>query len=232
MNDITSIEGKLHGVLITWKDKDISFQSASGPVMVHWGGKYKLNDNISVMDVANGESGKIGIKIPFNEIKEGKPIIISAGELSGCTMIYAVDESYFYAYHARQKMGDDNWLTNREGVESIYKSHVALTNKKLVEIENMLANTDNGKVLGSNQLVDIFSSYDSSMVTYFGKETSVSGNTRITSANEKVNLFDYNQIKDSSRNPRLRLAYVLITKDAGVIKIKVYSEDLSFPPKK
>ncbi|PQQ23947.1 cytotoxic necrotizing factor Rho-activating domain-containing protein [Photorhabdus hindustanensis] len=230
MNDITDDKGNLHGVLSTWKGKDVSSRSSSGPIMGDWGEKYKLNDNISVMDIANGESGTVGIKIPFNEIKEGKPIIISAGELSGCTMIYAVDKDYFYAYHAGQQPGDNNWLTSREGVESIYKSHVALTNKELAEIKNILANTDNGKVLGNNQLIDIFSSYDSSMVTYFGKETSVSGNTRITTANEKVNLFDYNQIKDSSNNPRLGLAYALITKDAGKIKIKAYSEDLSFPP--
>ncbi|WP_445374432.1 cytotoxic necrotizing factor Rho-activating domain-containing protein [Photorhabdus tasmaniensis] len=56
--------------------------------------------------------------------------------------------------------------------------------------------------LGNNQLIDIFSSHDSNMVTYFGKETSVSGNIRITTANEKVNLFDYNQIKDNSHHKR------------------------------
>ncbi|MER2474074.1 cytotoxic necrotizing factor Rho-activating domain-containing protein [Photorhabdus laumondii] len=218
---ITGKNGKLRGAMNTWKGGAVTSRAKDGTMPGLWGDKFTLNDNVNFINVVNGHSGTVAIKIPLNEIQEGKPVIITAGRLSGCSMIYAVDDSYFYAYHFGQQVGDIGWLTSRDGVASLYDTHLKLTNKVLDGLEA-------GKIMSNNDLVDIFSKYEKSVITYYGKDISASSNTRITKENINVGIFDYNQKTVETRDPRLGLSYALLVKDYKDIKIKVYSEDLLF----
>lgn len=221
IEEITNNNGKLHGVMNTWKGGAVTSQATDGTKPGLWGDKFTLNDNINFIHVVNGRSGTVAIKVPLNEIKEGKPAIITAGRLSGCTMIYAVDDSYFYAYHIGQQVGDTGWLTSRDGVANFYDVHLKLTNKAVDGLET-------GQIMSNNDLVDICSKYDKSTITYYGKDISATSNTRITKENTNVGVFDYNEIKTETWDPRLGLSYALLVKDNGNVKIKVYSEDLLF----
>ncbi|WP_340621739.1 cytotoxic necrotizing factor Rho-activating domain-containing protein [Xenorhabdus siamensis] len=220
MDDMMNDNGQLRGVMNTWKGSAITSKATDGTRPGIWGDKFTLSDNVNFINVVNGHSGTVAIKMPLSEIKEGKPLIINAGRLCGCTMVYAVEGGYFYAYHAGQRVGDKGWLTSRDGVSSLYESHLKLTNKPLPD--NKMGRED----MSNDDLVDIFSQYEKSVITYFGKSISAGKTTRIMKQNPHVSMFDYNQVLADAGNPRFGLSYALLAKDGGKIKIKVYSEDL------
>ncbi|MCC8420881.1 cytotoxic necrotizing factor Rho-activating domain-containing protein [Photorhabdus thracensis] len=216
--------GEMEGVISVSKGSNLS-SKLSGNTIGKWGVKDKLDDSVDFIEVSNGASGAVGIKISLNQLQEGKPVIVSAGELSGCTMIYAVDDDYFYAYHAGQNPGDNSWLTSRDGVNSIYQTHMSLKGKPISDLS-----LDN-----NNDLIKIFSTYDKATINYFGKKkpislsgknTSLSVDTHIsTPYSENVNVFDYNAAKGS--DPRLGLAYAILTRKNGKVSVSTYSEDIS-----
>ncbi|MBA1936552.1 hypothetical protein G9H51_36960, partial [Escherichia coli] len=49
--------------------------------------KYNLTNETSIIRVSNSARGANGIKIALEEVQEGKPVIITSGNLSGCTTI-------------------------------------------------------------------------------------------------------------------------------------------------
>lgn len=49
--------------------------------------------------MSNSARGANGIKIALEEVQEGKPVIITSGNLSGCTTIVARKEGYIYKVH-------------------------------------------------------------------------------------------------------------------------------------
>ncbi|WP_261423025.1 cytotoxic necrotizing factor Rho-activating domain-containing protein [Serratia quinivorans] len=221
IEEITGDNGKLHGVMNTWKGAAVTSRAIDGTMPGFWGDKFTLSDNVNFITVTNGHSGVVAVKIPLNEIQEGKPVIITGGRLSGCSIIYAVDDGYFYTYHFGQQGGDTGWLTSRDGVASLYDTHLKLTNKALDGLET-------GRVMSNNDIVDIFSKYEKSVITYLGRDVSVGGNAKITKEHINVGIFDYNQISVEIRDQRLILSYALLVKDNGNVKIKVYSEDILF----
>ncbi|MGF6901295.1 cytotoxic necrotizing factor Rho-activating domain-containing protein [Paraburkholderia sp. GAS348] len=229
MSEITEENGRLHGVVDISTGDQISSASKNGPVIGSWGGENVLDDNVIVIDVSNGQSSTIGIAIPLDQLKEGKPIIISAGELSGCSMIYAVRDNTLYAFHAGQKSGDSGWLTSREGAASIYKAHLAFNGKVISDFEikeNRLIDGNGMSVSGNDALVKIFSTYDRSTINYFGKSTPNGESARPTEVRNNVNQFDYNGAL-SLGDPRVGVAYALLVKDKGKVKVTSYSEDMS-----
>ncbi|WP_047684534.1 MULTISPECIES: cytotoxic necrotizing factor Rho-activating domain-containing protein [Xenorhabdus] len=219
MDDMMNDNGQLRGVMNTWKGSAITSKATDGTRPGIWGDKFTLSDNVNFINVVNGHSGTVAIKMPLSEIKEGKPLIITTGRLCGCTVAYAVEGGYFYVYHAGQRVGDKGWLTSRDGVSNLYENHLKLTNKPLPD--NM-----GREDMSNDDLVDIFSQYEKSVITYFGKSISAGKTTRIMKQNPHVSIFDYNQALADADNPRIGLSYALLTKDGGKIKIKVYSEDL------
>lgn len=135
-------------------------------------------------------------------------------------MIYATDNRYFYAYHSGQKPGDKNWLTSQQGVDKIYKAHLALKGITIPSLAN--------KKLTNHDLPTIFSEYQSSLITYFGKNTSTTGDTHITQQPwSNVNTFDYNRPPSNRKQLRVGLAYAVLSKNGGKVNISAYSEDLA-----
>jgi len=180
-------------------------------------GKQLLGENVRVINVVNGEAGTVAIKIHLSRITEANPLLVWSGELSGCTVIYAVKDDYFYAYHGGLRSNAEglplNWTTSVEGVNSIAKSHTALTGAELSELQ-----------LNNNSLIDIFSSYDSAVITYMGKEGRV-----ITKTASNVKTFNYAETPYVDRTWRSGSAQVLLTRKSGKVKLECLSEDIFNP---
>ncbi|MEZ0605028.1 cytotoxic necrotizing factor Rho-activating domain-containing protein [Paraburkholderia sp. IW21] len=229
MSEIVKENGRLRGFVDISTGDQVSSVSKNGPILGSWGVDSSLDSNVIIIDISNGQSGTIGISIPLDELQEGKPIIISAGELSGCSMIYAVDRNKFYAYHAGQKSGDSGWLTSREGAASIYRAHLSFTGRAVSDLKienNRLVDGSGTAVSGNDALVQIFSTYARSTINYFGKLMPDGGRTQPTERRGSVNQFDYNGFYDSD-NPRIGLAYALLVRDQGKVRVASYSEDMS-----
>ncbi|WP_206002721.1 cytotoxic necrotizing factor Rho-activating domain-containing protein [Paraburkholderia polaris] len=229
LSEITREDGRLHGFFGVSHGDQADSISRNGPAMGSWGATESLDSNVVVIEVSNGQSGTIGIGIPLDQLPEGKPFIISAGDLSGCTMAYAVDGDMFYAYHSGQMSGNSGWLTSREGAASLYKTHISLTGRPVPGynvVDNKLVDESGVTVPGNDALIDILSTYDKSTINYFGKLMPDGVSTRTTRIKDNVNQFDYNEAFESDGS-RVGVAYALLVKDKGKVKVTTYSEDMS-----
>ncbi|MGV8000598.1 cytotoxic necrotizing factor Rho-activating domain-containing protein [Photorhabdus temperata subsp. temperata] len=207
-----------HGVIAGFSgDQVTSSESGSATIGVHWG-ENTLDPNIIGINVVNGASGTVGIKIALEDIQPECPVIITSGALSGCTMMYAVKDNDFFAYHTGQKPGDDEWKTGRQGVVTTNQSHQAL----LPNSEPVTVGEHN------NDLVNIFAKYDQSVITYMGKPGVVIDNTA-----ENVSVFNYDEIKPEKLAIRAGYSYALLARDdKGKVNVKVLSEDAIVSPGK
>ncbi|MBS9434447.1 cytotoxic necrotizing factor Rho-activating domain-containing protein [Photorhabdus hainanensis] len=216
-NSDSGQEIPFHDVVTGFRgDQVTSSESGSGAIGKHWG-KNKLDHNITGINVVNGASGTVGIKIALRDIRPGYPVIVTSGALSGCTMVYAVKDNYFFAYHTGQKPGDDEWRTGQDGVVTTAQSHKAL----LSDSKPIAVNKQN------NDLVNIFAEYDQSVITYMGKQAVVIDNTA-----ENVSVFNYDEIKPGKPAIRAGYSYALLANDNGQVSVKVLSEDAIVSPGK
>ncbi|WP_434525612.1 cytotoxic necrotizing factor Rho-activating domain-containing protein [Photorhabdus asymbiotica] len=201
-----------YGVIAGFRgDQVTSSESGSGSIGVHWG-KNTLDSNIMGVNVVNGASGTVGIRIALKDIQHGSPVIVTSGALSGCTMVYSVKNGYFFAYHTGQKPGNNGWKTGRQGVVATYLSHQALS----PDSEPMTVGEQN------NDLVNIFANYDQSVITYMGKP-----GVLIDKMAENVGVFNYDEIKPEKPAIRAGYSYALLAKDdKGKVNVKVLSEDV------
>ncbi|WP_445497755.1 cytotoxic necrotizing factor Rho-activating domain-containing protein [Photorhabdus sp. SF281] len=205
-------ENPFHDVVMGFRgDQVTSSESGSGAIGVHWG-KNTLDPKITGINVVNGASGTVGIRIALKDIQPGYPVIVTSGALSGCTMVYAVKDGYFFAYHTGQRPGDNEWKTGRQGVVTTDQSHKALS----PDSEPMTVGEQN------NDLVNIFANYDQSVITYMGKPGVV-----IDNAAENVGVFNYDEIKPKEQYlGRVGYSYALLARDdKGKMNVKVLSED-------
>lgn len=180
-------------------------------------GKQLLGENVRVINVVNGDAGTVAVKIPLNRITEANPLLAWSGDLSGCTVVYAVKDDHFFIYHAGFRSNAEglprNWTTGVEGVNSIAKSHTAFTGAELSDLQ-----------LNNNSLVDIFSTYDSAVIAYMGKEGRI-----ITRTSPNVHTFNYAEIPYEPRTARVGSSQVLLTRIGGKVKLECLSEDIFNP---
>lgn len=67
----------------------------------YWGrGPATLTSDTSIIQIGNGREGVGAIKLPFDNLHNGQTVVVTAGALNGCTMLYASDGHSLYAYHA------------------------------------------------------------------------------------------------------------------------------------
>ncbi|WP_080430214.1 cycle-inhibiting factor [Burkholderia ubonensis] len=185
------------------------------------GSKVKLNNggqalpaNAVRIDVLNGDAGALAVKIPFSSVTEGRPIFADNNNLSGCTVVYAVKDDHFYIYHSgisgAAQGYKPNWRTSKDGVHTIIKSHEAITGRRTGNLP-----------LDNNALVDLFSEYDSAVITYFGKE-----GARITKPLPgNVKVFDYNEGSAPKPGSRVGQTNALLTRSGDSVAVEVMSED-------
>ncbi|KVP46717.1 hypothetical protein WJ88_25060 [Burkholderia ubonensis] len=211
-NNLTHEGGYLRGALSVFNGAQAtSSESGSGIIGTYWGNN-KLGANITGINVVNGMSGTVGIKIPFGSIQWGRPIIITSGALSGCTMIYSVKDSDFYAFHTGQKPGDD-WKTGNQGVITTYESYKILSGTDIYGPINR----------HNDELVRMFAQQDKSTITYLGKD-----GVHITYNSEfdNVSVFDYNKVSTPKFAIRAGYSYALLVRGEAGVKIKTLSEDV------
>ncbi|MFC0690833.1 cytotoxic necrotizing factor Rho-activating domain-containing protein [Paraburkholderia humisilvae] len=85
-----------------------------------------------LIELGNGRDGVGAIKLPFASMRPGSTVIVSGGAMNGCTMLFASDGKALYAYHAGSTEMSPNWLTSREGAQSIVDAHTKIGPKDQV----------------------------------------------------------------------------------------------------
>ncbi|RKP46926.1 cycle-inhibiting factor [Trinickia fusca] len=198
-------------------DRNINFDEfidfSSGTQMLTRKGKQAVPDNVVTITVANGDSGVVATKIPLNAVGKDTPILAYSGDLSGCTVVYAVRGDHFYVYHAGLRSNaeglDANWRTGREGVHALIESHKVLTGELVGEL-----------ALHNDSLVDLFSTYDQAVITYLGKE-----GTKIGKAAPNVGVFDYAEAPGKKFSARVGESHAILARSNDEVKIEVLSED-------
>ncbi|EXU76398.1 cytotoxic necrotizing factor Rho-activating domain-containing protein [Erwinia mallotivora] len=210
-SEILNEESILHKTVMVFDGQHMtSSESGAGKIGSHWDSN-KLSKDIQGIQVANGMSGSVGIRIALDSIHDGNPLIVTSGALSGCSMIYTVDDDHFYALHTGQKPGDNKWKTGLHGVASAQHTLQALSGKTLDTSGNH-----------NNDLIDTLGLFDNSALTFFGKE-----GTRTDRVKSNVTTFDYNLAQAPKFSIRAGYSYALLAKKQGKTIVKVLSEDVS-----
>ncbi|EKN4209683.1 CNF1 family cytotoxic necrotizing factor [Yersinia ruckeri] len=142
--------------------------------------KYNLTNETSIIRVSNSARGANGIKIALEEVQEGKPVIITSGNLSGCTTIVARKGEYLYKVHTgttEPVVG----FTSTTGV------------KKAVEVFELLKNSSDAnvtKITNNDFLVNYLAdNFDESLITYSSSKEKLG--SEITVNRDNVSTFPY-----------------------------------------
>ncbi|MBB7655459.1 CNF1 family cytotoxic necrotizing factor [Escherichia coli] len=142
--------------------------------------KYNLTNKTSIIRVVNSARGANGIRIALEEVQENKPVIITNGDLSGCTTIVARKGGDLYAVHTgtlEPLIG----FTSTTGV------------KKAVEVLSTLAGQEIPALMGTinnDFLVDFLAdNFDKSLITY--SSSKLKPNSIITVSRDNVSTFPY-----------------------------------------
>lgn len=186
--------------------KSITSKPGGAGIIGHYWSSHALDDDIKVFHIKNGQSGTVCAKIHLADVSD--TVIFSSGALSGCTMIYAIKDGYFYAFHTGQKPGDNNWKTGGDGVQSL-ASLVSIINGKKITVCNR-----------NEDLLQVFADFDSVIITYMGKD----GNVIKTKGN--IVTFNYNQRERVGFEVRAAYSYALIYISKGGARVKTISEDV------
>ncbi len=205
--------GVLHGFVQSWLGSEITSTTTGGMRLGKWGPGQQLSSNVRVLRVSNGNEGTIGLRI--SALPTGMPLILTAGELSGCTSIVASKDGALYFYHFGRREGKGGWLTSREGVATVYRSHLAFG---LPSVPNLEPNS-------YDDLVDMLAVYDRAAVVYLGKEREGGGGRISRSLPANVHVLDYNAATAAADSARLGLTFALVSSDGTGVKWSLLAED-------
>ena len=186
--------------------KTITSKPGGAGIIGHYWSSHALDDDIKIFHVRNGQSGTVCAKIHLADVSD--TVIFSSGALSGCTMIYAIKDGYFYAFHTGQKPGDNNWKTGIDGVQSLASLVSIIIGKKITEFNR------------NEDLLKIFADFDSVIITYMGKD----GN--VIKTEDHIVTFNYNQRERTGFEVRAAYSYALIYNGKGGARVKTISEDV------
>jgi hypothetical protein len=152
-------------VLTVGNGAQVTSESSHSKVFLgdQWGpSRRRLSKEVPVIELANGRNGVGAIKIPYENLKPGQTLVVTGGSLSGCTMMYASDTNYFYAYHAgTYGEGKDGWLTSRDGANAIRYASDRMKNDTSADTHDYEGN--------NNDLVHVGNEYPFSVIVYNGK---------------------------------------------------------------
>lgn len=129
----------------------------------HWENK-PLKDTTDLIILHNGIQGAAGINIDMTEIQAGRSVLITAGTLSGCTMLTGVKDNHFYALHAGTGTPTEEWLTREHGV----RDNIRLFNELIPENGLALGNISGAGEINDN-LLPVLDYFDSGTIAYSGK---------------------------------------------------------------
>ncbi|MCW2254748.1 hypothetical protein M2263_000839 [Providencia alcalifaciens] len=162
---------------------------------------------MKVVTIDNGNCDTIGISLNLNDIKADQPLLLHSGELSGCTMVYAINGEQLYAFHTGKPGNDDSdWKTDKEGVKSMINVH-----EKMAQLPTTSLNDVNNQ-----SLIDYFhDNFDFSAVTFCGHGEQVTSQSNVI-------MLDYNKPSEmvNDNNARVANAVAVISKEGNTIKIE------------
>ncbi|MGF6902428.1 cytotoxic necrotizing factor Rho-activating domain-containing protein [Paraburkholderia sp. GAS348] len=220
-------DSKFSDVLDTWKGGDTTSQGRDDVWSGTWGKDNLLNDDISIVELTSGKSGTAAIRIKLEDVKEGYPVVVSGGELSGSTIVFGVDEQYFYAFHAGQKTDDQKWRPDQEGAAGIYQAYLALNGEVIPSLgisEDMALVNEHNELAGNRGIVDILEKYESGFFAFSGK--SAGSPPGEMNAEKPIEWLDYAPAATDSAVEKGR-AYALLARCDGDLKITAYAEGAS-----
>ncbi|QRR07636.1 cycle-inhibiting factor [Burkholderia sp. MS455] len=206
--------GAYEGLLTSFDGSQVSSMEANVLLGYYWGGDHKLESRVNFLEVNNGHSGTVALKIPLAQLRQGEPLVMTSGALSGCTMVYARHGSDLYVFHTGQDVGDTAWHTGVEGVRNLAEAVRRIADPSIpVPGSDIQATDDLGK---------LFKSFDRTVITYFGKE-----GTRFNPVilPDNVQVFDYNQTPTPTVG-RLGYSYALVYRDVKGVHVRGLSEDM------
>lgn len=125
--------------------------------------KNPLNSTTDLVVLHNGLQGAAGIDIDMADIKPGRSVLVTAGSLSGCTMITGVKGNHFYALHAGTATPTGEWQTKQHGV----RDNIKLFNELIPD--NGLSLDDTSSERNNNDLLPILNFFDMGTISYSGK---------------------------------------------------------------
>ncbi len=171
----------------------------------------QFEDNLNVLEIDNGDKGTFGISFDLNNVKEGEPLLIHGGALSGCSVVFATKANKLFALHAGQHENEKTvWVTGEKGAESIAKSVALLTS----------GDPSNIKCANNQELISYLSSkFDQSVLVYCG-------DGRPLTSEHNVKYFDYDSTPEN-KDPRVGNALALISKKQGKINVQVLGDDMA-----
>ncbi|NMM03780.1 hypothetical protein HHL24_38645 [Paraburkholderia sp. RP-4-7] len=216
-------DGKFADVVDTWKGGDTTSLGKDEVWAGTWGKDNLLNDDISIIELAGGKSGTAAIRIKLDDLREGYPVIVSAGELSGSTVAFGVDEQYFYAFHAGQKSGDQEWHTDQQGAASIYRAYLSLNGEEIPSLrisEDMVLVNERNELAGNSGIVDILEKYESGFFAFSGK--SAASPPAETDTEKPIRWLDYAPTTTDSAAEK-GCAYALLVRRDGNLKITAHA---------
>jgi hypothetical protein len=187
-----------------------------------WGREHFLDNDFSVIEIRGEKSETAAIRINLNGLEEGRPLIISGGELGGSTIAFASSEDGFlYVFHAGYKAGDPNWQPSQQGVAGIYQAYRSMGGKAIPGLKisdaGALVN-EGGDSLGHRALRDILGGYKQSFVAYSGQlPDSFPGHV---SAETTAKWVDYAQLPQGKG-----CVYALLQKQDGKVQIDIYAKE-------
>ncbi|ENC0939504.1 CNF1 family cytotoxic necrotizing factor, partial [Escherichia coli] len=173
--------------------------------------KYNLTTDTSIIHLSNSKQGANGIKINLDDLMKEKPVVITSGELSGCTSIWARKGNQFYAVHT----GTVEPIKNFTSTTGVIKA---------IEVLSSLSGVNNAidiQSVSNDTLVNFLSeNFDTSFVAYSSSEKKA--NSKITINHS--NVFTYAYYTDLTPVPSFGTSVALLTKGDGGIKVKALSE--------
>lgn len=171
----------------------------------------QFEDNLNVLEINNGDKGTFGISFDLNNVKEGEPLLICGGALSGCSVVFATKANKLFALHAGQHENEKAvWVTGKKGAESIAKSVALLTNE----------DPNNIQCANNQELVNYLSSkFDQSVLVYCGDDIPLT-------SEHNVKYFDYDSTPEN-KDPRVGNALALVRKKQGKINVQVLGDDIA-----
>ncbi|MFM0738548.1 cytotoxic necrotizing factor Rho-activating domain-containing protein [Paraburkholderia xenovorans] len=158
----------------TWNGRKTTSQK-NNMWLGSWGSEHFLNDDFSIIEIRGEKSAVSAIRIDLREVMEGRPVIISGGELQGSTIVFALSgegpKSYLYAFHAGYDASNPNWQPSQQGVAGIYQAHLSMGGEPIEDIQ--ISDTgilvdEKGVVPGNRALGKMLGKYRQGFVAYSG----------------------------------------------------------------
>lgn len=175
--------------------------------------KQNYDDSLKVVTIDNGNCGTIGISFNLNDIKADQPLLLHSGQLSGCTMAYAIKGEQMYAFHAGKPGNDDSdWKTDKDGVKSMINGYEKMAQLPLSSLNDV----------NNQSLIDYFhDNFDFSAVTFCGHGENVTSQSNVI-------MLDYNKPSEmvNDNNARVANAVAVISKEGNTIKIETLLDDM------